>query len=88
MRAIDFFGKYAWVAPLKGKRGITIVNVFKKIISKEHKPSKIWVGQGGEFYIKNFKWFLKIDNIDMYSTYNEGKPVLTEGFSRTLKSNF
>ena len=28
----DLFSKYAWVVPLKGKRGITIVNSFQKII--------------------------------------------------------
>ena len=32
--AIDLFSKYAWVAPLKDKIGITIVNPFRKIISK------------------------------------------------------
>ena len=26
--AIDLFSKYAWVVPLKGKRGISIVNAF------------------------------------------------------------
>ena len=39
--AIDLFSKYAWVVPLKDKRGITIVNAFQKIISKGRKPSKI-----------------------------------------------
>ena len=48
--AIDLFSKYAWVFPLKDKRGITIVNAFQKIISKGRKPNKIWVDQGGEFY--------------------------------------
>ena len=28
--AIDLFSKYAWVIPLKDKRGITIVNAFQK----------------------------------------------------------
>ena len=28
--AIDLFSKYAWLVPLKDKRGTTIVNVFKK----------------------------------------------------------
>ena len=32
--AIDLFSKYAWVVPLKDKRGITIVNEFQKLISK------------------------------------------------------
>ena len=38
--AVDFFGKYAWVVPLKDKRGTSIINAFQKIISKR-KPNKI-----------------------------------------------
>ena len=30
--AIDLFSKYAWVVPLKDKKGTSIVNAFKKII--------------------------------------------------------
>ena len=82
--AIDLFSKYAWVVPLKDKRGISIVNAFQKIISKR-KPNKIWVDQGGEFYNKFLKRFLKINNIEMYSTYNEGKFVVAERF-RILKN--
>ena len=48
--AIDLFIKYAWVVPLRDKRGVSIVNTFQKIISKGRKPNKIWVDQGGEFY--------------------------------------
>ena len=80
------FSKYAWVVPLKDKRGISIVNSFQKIISKECKPNKIWVDQGGELYNNLFKRFLKIDNIEMYSTYNEEKSVVGEKFIRTLKN--
>ena len=29
---IDIFSKYAWVAPLKDKKGISIVNAFQKIL--------------------------------------------------------
>ena len=47
------------------------------------KPDKIWFYQGSEFYNNTFKYFLKIDNIEMYSTYNEGKSVVAEGFIRT-----
>ena len=28
--AIDLFSKYAWVVPIKDKKGTSIVNVFKK----------------------------------------------------------
>ena len=78
--AIDLFSNNAWVVPLKDKRGITIVNAFQKIVSKGHKPSKIWVDQGGEVYNNLFKRFLKIRNTEMYSTYNEGKSVVAERF--------
>ena len=47
--AIDLFSKYAWVIPLKDKKGTSIANEFKKIISKGEKPNKIWVDQGSEF---------------------------------------
>ena len=84
--AIDLFSKYAWVIPLKDKKGISIVNAFQKIISKGRKPNKIWVDQGGEFYNNLFKRFLKINNIEMYSTYNERKSIVAKRFIRTLKS--
>ena len=85
--AIDLFSKYAWVIPIKDKEGTSIVNAFKKIISEgQRKPNKIWVDQGSEFYNQSFKDFLKINNIEMYSTYNEGKSVVAERFIRTLKN--
>ena len=66
MCAIGFFSKYAWVVPLKDKRGITIVNAFQEIISKGRKPNEIWVDQEGEFYNKLLKRFLKRKNIEMF----------------------
>ena len=86
MCATDIFSKYAWVVPLKDKKGVRIVNAFQKIISPGRKPNKIWVDQGSEFYNNLFKRSLKINNIEMYSTYNEGKSVVTERFIRTLKN--
>ena len=44
------------------------------------------IKEGSEFYNNAFKDFLKINNIEMYSTYNEGKSVVAERFTRTLKS--
>ena len=44
------------------------------------------VDQGSEFYNNFFKNFLlKISNIEMCSTCNEGKPVIAEKFIKTLK---
>ena len=39
-----------------------------------------------EFYNKLLKRFLKINNIEIYSTYNDGKFVVAERFIRSLKS--
>ena len=83
---IDLFSKYAWFFPLKDKVGITIVNEFQKIISKGHKPNVTRADQGGQFYNNLFKRFFKINNIEMYSTYNEEKSVVAERFIRTLKN--
>ena len=87
LSAIDLFSKYAFVIPLKDKKGISIVNAFNKIIKQSNrKPNKIWVDQGGEFYNNVFEKWLSDNNIIMYSTYNEGKSVVAERFIRTLKN--
>ena len=87
LSAIDLYSKYAFVIPLKDKKGISIVNAFNKIIKQYNKkPNKIWVDQGGEFYNHNFKKWLSDNDIIMYSTYNEGKSVVAERFIRTLKN--
>ena len=83
--AIDLISKYAWVVPLKDKKGLSIVNAFLEIISKGRKANKIWVDQDSEFYNNYFKDFLKMKNIEIYSTYNEGKSVIAERFIKILK---
>ena len=84
---IDIFSKYAWVIPLKDKKGISIVNGFQKIINNsKRKPNKIWVDKGSEFYNNSFKRWFTDNDIEMYSTNNEGKSEVTERFIRTLKT--
>ena len=76
--AIDLYSKYD---------RISIVNAFDKIIKQSNrKPNKIWVDQGGEFYNNVFEKWLSDNDINMYSTYNEGKSVVAERFIRTLKN--
>ena len=85
--AIDLYSKYAFVIPLKDKKGISIVNAFNKIIKQSNrKPNKIWVDQEGEFYNNVFEKWLSDNNIIMYSTYKEGKSVVAERFIGTLKN--
>ena len=64
---IDIFSKYTWVVPLKGKKGISIVNAFQKIENDlARKPSKIWVDKRSEFYNSSVKKWLKGNDIEMY----------------------
>ena len=84
---IDLFSRFACVVPINDKKGSSIVNAFKKIFTDSNrKPNKIWVDQGSEFYNNTFKDFLKINNTEIYSTYNEGKSAVAERFIRTLKN--
>ena len=84
---IDIFSKYAWVVPLKDKKGISIVNAFKQMLKESNrKPKKIWVDKGSEFYNISFKTWLQDNDIVMYLTNNEGKSVIAERFFRTLKN--
>ena len=53
---IDIFSKYAWVVPLKDKKGISIANAFQKILKESNrKPNKILVDKGSEFYNNSLK---------------------------------
>ena len=84
---IDIFSKYAWVVPLKDKKGVSIFNAFQKILDdSKRKPNKIWVDKGSEFYNSSFKKWLKDNDIEMYSIHNEGKSVVAERFIKTLKT--
>ena len=84
---IDIYSKYAWVITLKDKKGITITNAFQKILDESNrKPNKIWVDKGSEFYNRSMKSWLDKNDIEMYSTYNEGKSVFAETFMKTLKN--
>ena len=48
---IDIFSKYAWVVPLKHKKGVSIANSFQKILkeSNRRKANKIWVDKRSKF---------------------------------------
>ena len=84
---IDIFSKYAWVVPLKDKKGVSIVTAFQSILKQSNrKPNKIWMDKGSEFCNATFKKWLQDNDIVMYSTHDEGKSVFAEKFIRTLKS--
>ena len=83
---INIYSKYAWVVPLKDKKGESIVDAFQKILKKPNRRRrKILVDKGSEFYNSHFKKWFKDNNIEMYSTHNEEKSNIAERFIRTLK---
>ena len=62
---------------VKDKEGITSTNAFQKILTKSNsKPNKIWVDKGREYYKRSMKLWLEKNDIEMYSTHNEGKSLL------------
>ena len=84
---IDIYSKYAWVVPLKYKKGVSIVNAFQSILNKSNRKSnKIWVHKGSEFYNRSTKSWLEKNDIEMYLPHNEGKFVVAERFIRTIKN--
>ena len=84
---IDIYSKYAWVVLLKDKNGVSFVNALQSILKKSNsKSNKIWVDKGGEFYNRSIKSWLEKNDIEMYSTHNEGKSVVAERFIRTIKN--
>ena len=75
---IDMFSKYAWLVPLKNKKGPSLVEAFKIILASGRKPEKIITDQGTEFFNKHFKALLKDEDIELYNTYNETKASVVE----------
>ena len=87
LTVIYVFSKFAWAIPLKDKKGSSITTAFADIVKKyKRKPKYLWVDKGSEFYNKTFKEWLLQNDIELYSTFNEGKAVVIERLNRTLKS--
>ena len=58
--------------PLKHKKCITITNAFQNSLKESnHKPVKIWVDKGSEFYNRSMKSWLEENAIKMYSTHDK-----------------
>ena len=75
------------IVPLKDKKGITITNVFQKLLYKSNcKPNKVWIDKGNEFHNRSIKSGLQDNNIALSSTHNERNCVVAERFTRTLKN--
>ena len=62
-------------------------NYNKKFLDKcNRKLNKVWLDKGSKFFNISVTWLLQENKIEMYSTYNEGKSVVAERFTRTWKN--
>ena len=72
---------------MKDKKDVTITNAFQKNLDvSNRKPNIIWVDKWSEFYNNSVKSCLQDNDVELYSTHNEGKSVVAERFIRTLKN--
>ena len=83
---IDIYSKYELDFPLNDKKGITISNIFQKVLDVSGcKPNKIRVDKSNEFYKRSIKSWLQGNNIEMYSIHNERNAAVLEILIGTLK---
>ena len=66
------YAEYAWIFPIKDKKGTKITNAFQKTFHESgRKPNKIWVEQCSEFYNGSMKSWLHSNDIETYLSHNE-----------------
>ena len=87
LTVIDVFSKYGWIKPLKDKKTESVSLAFDLIFKKsKRKPEKLWTDKGSEFISKQFKDFLKKNNVKLYHTENEEKSSIVERWNKTMKN--
>ena len=96
---LDVFSRFAWARPLKTKTGAEVANALQDIFQKGRIPAKLWTDRGTEFWNKNVRHvlfgpafhnrdverMLRASNVELYSTHNEPKAMISERFIRTLR---
>ena len=86
LTCIDVLSKYAWVLPIRDKRGNTLVTAIKQMMTNsQREPYHIQTDKGTEFTNRLLQAFLKEKDIIHYSTQNDAKASVVERFNRTLK---
>ncbi|KAJ8050072.1 hypothetical protein HOLleu_03126 [Holothuria leucospilota] len=84
LTCIDIFSKYAWVVPVKDKKGTTIVKALETILVRR-RPRKLQTDKGSEFFNKDVKRLLTSHDVHLFATHNETKASVVERFNRTFK---
>ena len=72
-----YFQKKCCAISLKGKKAITIIDVFKKSsMSIIAKPNNIWIDKVTGFCDKLMKSSVHNNDIELYLTQNKGKSIV------------
>ena len=71
LTCIDVLSKYAWVIPLKDKKGTTLVSAFRTILKDGRKPIRLHTDKGTEFTNRLFQKLLQDEDIKFFTTGNE-----------------
>ena len=80
---VNMFGLFLW----KINKGIAITTAFQKNSRESNRtPNKVWVNKDNDFFNRWMKSWLGKNDIEMYSTHNEGKPTVAKRFIRTLQN--
>ena len=87
LTVIDFLSRFAFVGPLKTKKGSDVARAFERILrSSGRSCRKLATDKGSEFYNPDFRRLMRARRIVHYSPHSPIKVSLIERFNRTLKS--
>ena len=84
LTCIDVLSKFAWVVPLKSKRGEELERAIEPII-KYTGCEKFQVDKGTEFYNPHVNGLMKKYGVTMFSTNSDLKASIVERFNRTMR---
>jgi len=86
LTVIDCFTRYAFVRPLKSKKGNEVLNAFKDILVEAvEKPYMIVCDKGTEFTNKTFEQFCSDNKIKFVSPQSQTHAAYIERFNRTFQ---
>ena len=85
INVLDTFSKKLWAFKTKNKKGKTITDVLKPLLTSKP-PLKLETDDGKEFKNSHFRALLRRLKIKTYSVSSDRKCALVEGLNRTLKT--
>ena len=89
LSGIDCFTRFAFVLPLKSKKGEEVTSVFENfLLSLDEKPRRIVSDDGGEFRAQSFQSMLAKYNIEHNLPKTSKHASMVERFNRTFMNIF